>query len=115
MSRGRIGGSRGRRVDDAPALGSLSVVSNANRLRMYRRPALAETGTRRQEAQVRVEFQERVSSQEVGMATVKDPVCGMGIGPKGAAAQERRQGKVYYFCSNDYHAKFKAKPKKYAA
>lgn len=76
---------------------------------------MAAAGTRRREAQVRVEVQERASVQEVSMATVKDPVCGMEIDSAKAAAQERHEGKVYYFCSHDCHAKFKAAPKKYAA
>ena len=49
------------------------------------------------------------------MAKVKDPVCGMEIDPKSAAATEKYQGKTYHFCSEDCHKKFKATPEKYAA
>ena len=49
------------------------------------------------------------------MATVKDPVCGMDIDPKNAAATEEYQGKTYHFCSAACHDKFKAEPQKYVA
>ena len=48
------------------------------------------------------------------MATVKDVVCGMDIDPNTASSQMEYQGKTYYFCSNDCHAKFMAEPQKYA-
>jgi len=47
------------------------------------------------------------------MAKVKDPVCGMEIDPKQAAASEKYHGKTYYFCSSDCHDNFKAEPEKY--
>lgn len=44
---------------------------------------------------------------------VKDPVCGMGINPNSAFAQEKHDGKTYYFCSAHCQQKFKATPGKY--
>ena len=46
-------------------------------------------------------------------STVKDPVCGMEIDPKNAAAQIDYQGKTYHFCSSACYDKFKAEPHKY--
>ena len=48
------------------------------------------------------------------MTTVKDVVCGMDIDPNTASSQMEYQGKTYYFCSDDCHAKFMAEPEKYA-
>ncbi len=48
------------------------------------------------------------------MATVKDVVCGMEIDPNTVSSQMESQGKTYYFCSHDCHAKFMAEPQKYA-
>ena len=47
------------------------------------------------------------------MATVKDVVCGMNIDPSTASSQTEYQGKIYYFCSDDCHAKFMAEPQRY--
>lgn len=44
---------------------------------------------------------------------VKDPVCGMEIEKKNAAAQQEYEGKTYYFCSASCHAKFKATPQSF--
>jgi Cu+-exporting ATPase len=45
------------------------------------------------------------------MAT--DPVCGMKIDEKTAAAQADSQGKTYYFCSADCKTKFQQQPERY--
>jgi Cu+-exporting ATPase len=37
---------------------------------------------------------------------VKDPVCGMTIDQKDAAATSTYQGKAYYFCSSSCKEKF---------
>jgi Cu+-exporting ATPase len=95
----------------AMALSSLSVVSNANRLRSYEPSTLA--GPLAVSAgKPRVEVSE--DRKEEAMATVKDPVCGMDVDPKQAAASEKYQGKTYYFCSKSCQSKFKANPKEYA-
>jgi len=99
----------------AMAASSLSVVTNANRLRGFKAPvvageALALTGP------VRVEVGERrPTRKEETMASVKDPVCGMDIDPATAAASEEYAGTIYYFCSQSCHDNFTAQPEKYAA
>jgi len=45
------------------------------------------------------------------MAT--DPVCGMKIDEKGAAAKVEHAGQTYYFCSEACHKAFTANPEKY--
>ena len=44
---------------------------------------------------------------------VKDPVCGMEIDEKSAAAKVEYQGKTYYFCSSHCRDTFKKDPGKY--
>lgn len=99
----------------AMAMSSLSVVSNANRLRRYK-PMELVTGEVGKPVTPKVEVSEakaREESEEVTMATVKDVVCGMEIDPKDAAAKEVYQGKTYYFCAKMCAEKFKANPEKY--
>jgi len=45
----------------------------------------------------------------------KDPVCGMAVDPKKAAAASVHAGKTYYFCSTSCRDKFEKEPAKYAA
>ena len=45
---------------------------------------------------------------------VKDPVCGMTVDPKNAAAAAVRGGSTYYFCSASCRDKFEQAPDKYA-
>ena len=98
----------------AMALSSLSVVANANRLRAYQRPTLAEASVSGGEVKTIAEVREQETAKEEEMATVKDVVCGMEIDPKNAAAQMEHQGKTYHFCSSDCHDKFKAEPDNYS-
>lgn len=44
----------------------------------------------------------------------KDPVCGMQVDPKSAAATASHQGKTYYFCAAGCKAKFEKNPGQYA-
>ena len=44
----------------------------------------------------------------------KDPVCGMSIDEKKAAATVVVQGKTYHFCSSGCRATFDKDPAKYA-
>src|SRR6266446_5474864 len=46
-------------------------------------------------------------------AAAIDPVCGMTVDPSHAAGKSSYQGKVYYFCSKGFIAKFEANPDKY--
>jgi P-type Cu+ transporter len=99
----------------AMAASSLSVVTNANRLRGFTGPTVvggAPPGT----GAVRVEVGERAPTKEEDvMVPVKDPVCGMEIDPATAAASEEYRGTTYYFCSQGCHDTFMAEPEKYAA
>jgi len=99
----------------AMAASSLSVVTNANRLRGFKGPAVAGGG-RPVVGAVQVEIGERAQTRkEETMATVKDRVCGMEIDPATSAASEEYRGTMYYFCSESCHDSFIAEPEKYAA
>jgi Cu+-exporting ATPase len=100
----------------AMSLSSLSVVTNANRLRGFKAARLAETppGSQAGAPKVEVFSSNEAKSGGAEMPTVKDPVCGMEIDPNAAHASEEHGGKKYYFCSAACHEKFKAEPKRYA-
>jgi P-type Cu+ transporter len=101
----------------AMALSSLSVVTNANRLRGFRAAALPEEGETTDRVSVEVHQDEgRPEGQkEDAMATVKDPVCGMEIDPATAAASEEYEGETYHFCSESCHRQFVSAPERFAA
>jgi len=99
----------------AMALSSLSVTTNANRLRTYQRPALAAAEASGSENQTIINVQSYEPEKEKNMATVKDVVCGMDIDPNTADSQMEHQGKTYHFCSSACHDKFMAEPEKYAS
>ena len=42
-----------------------------------------------------------------------DPVCGMSVDEKIAAAQSTYAGKTYYFCAKECKTRFDANPEKY--
>jgi len=99
----------------AMALSSLSVVTNANRLRGYKPISLAAVGVTPSSIAPTVEVREEKTQEEETMATVKDPVCGMDIDPDSAAATAEYKGKTYDFCSTICHEKFKSEPEKYVS
>ena len=99
----------------AMALSSLSVVTNANRLRAFHAEPIGETAEPAGELSVSVEVSEPTKKEEVSVATVHDPVCGMDIDPNTAAGSEEYAGKTYYFCSTSCLERFRADPQKYAA
>ena len=45
---------------------------------------------------------------------VRDPVCGMTLEEKDAAASVQHEGKTYYFCSQQCRETFQANPGAYA-
>jgi len=47
------------------------------------------------------------------MTTAKDPVCGMEIDPKDAAATSDYEGITYYFCAIGCKERFDAEPAKF--
>ena len=96
----------------AMAMSSISVVSNANRLRAYKPLALKAPSEAQPIVAPRVEVREAQKKEEE-MATVKDVVCGMDIDPKDSVGHEEHKGKTYHFCSNACQEKFKAEPEKY--
>lgn len=48
-----------------------------------------------------------------GATLVTDPVCGMSIDPKTAAATREHDGTTFYFCSTGCAASFDADPHRY--
>lgn len=98
----------------AMALSSLSVVSNANRLRGYKSVELAAPPAMSVAAvEPKVEVRRHASPEEEKMATVRDVVCGMDIDPDNAAAKEEYKGQTYYFCSTMCRDRFEEDPEKY--
>jgi Cu+-exporting ATPase len=93
----------------AMALSSLSVVSNANRLRWFRSTALPAGTSRGVEPVV------EVGSTEPVPGPFGDPVCGMAVDPATAEYQSSRGGVTYYFCSAGCKASFEKEPDTYLA
>jgi Cu+-exporting ATPase len=84
----------------AMALSSLSVVTNANRLRRFRAATIADRPVAEVSATVEIgpreELEDTVSTTP---ARLTDPVCGMAVDPGSAAARQDHAGTTYYFCS----------------
>ncbi|MFF5209062.1 heavy metal translocating P-type ATPase [Streptosporangium sp. NPDC000396] len=76
----------------AMAASSLSVVGNANRLRRFTSPPLPPAP--RVPADLRVSVETPTEP-----ASTIDPVCGMRVEPRTAAASIERDGVTYWFCS----------------
>ena len=97
----------------AMAASSLSVVTNASRLRRWHpRPVDATKIPVAAEPIVEVGADELATSDS---RTVTDPVCGMTIDPADAAAHADFDGTTYHFCSTHCHDTFAAEPATYAA
>ncbi len=45
----------------------------------------------------------------------KDPVCGMTVNAKSAAAQLEHEGQTYFFCSDGCKKRFQEDPAKFVA
>ena len=90
----------------AMALSSLSVVSNANRLRRFRPQPLAATEGDRLFQEPKIE----VGSADMHEAPARerDLVCGMEVDPRAAAGSTVYEGMTYYFCSTGCLKAFQA-------
>jgi Cu+-exporting ATPase len=88
----------------AMALSSLSVVSNANRLRRFRPGEMSTVRATAGEPKVEVPEPRH---------TAIDPVCGMTVEPEGAPTRTHG-GKQYWFCSEGCAQAFEADPARYA-
>ncbi|WP_367318673.1 heavy metal translocating P-type ATPase [Streptomyces sp. HUAS ZL42] len=114
----------------AMALSSLSVVTNASRLRRWHTQPLPEARPAR--VQPRVESTadrassgsttttgghagHRSASQSDSDGMVADPVCGMQVDKTTAAEHRHTEHGTYYFCSAHCAATFDADPDRYAA
>ncbi len=117
----------------AMALSSLSVVTNASRLRRWRPAPLPHTAPARVEPRVETPAdhtaslrrpittsphsrpgQEHGNSDSAGIARrVVDPVCGMRIDPTDAAEHRKTDIGEYLFCSAHCAAAFDADPSRY--
>jgi Cu+-exporting ATPase len=87
----------------AMALSSLSVVSNANRLRRFGR----RTKPRAQPQLVSTAPIVEVGSMPASPARATDPVCGMQVDPT-TAVREYLDGAAHYFCSTACRDDFRA-------
>jgi len=112
----------------AMALSSLSVVTNAVRLRSFtpRTPPSDDSVGAAEGADPTVEVggesspdvtttdkEHLMNMPAAGTATVTDPVCGMAITPDSAAATRDHDGQTYYFCSTGCAASFDKDPATY--
>jgi len=105
----------------AMALSSLSVVTNANRLRRFTPRSAATTDDNIAPAtDPVVEIGRDHDEEEFPMAhhqhdaTAVDPICGMTVDPKSAAASREHDGVTFHFCSPGCAATFDADPHRYA-
>ena len=48
-----------------------------------------------------------------GLGKATDPVCGMKVKKKEAAASAEHEGKTYYFCAEGCREKFETNPEEY--
>ncbi len=87
----------------AMALSSLSVVTNANRLRRFTPGEMAQAKTTSTDPNI-----------ELGSTQLraKDPVCGMTVNTVGAITRTH-EGQTFYFCSEGCAVTFEADPSRY--
>jgi Cu+-exporting ATPase len=94
----------------AMALSSLSVVTNANRLRRFHpRPLAPAPATGPVDVAVEIP-----ASHGAAPAPVADPVCGMDIEPADAVGPVEHDDRTYWFCSTRCRDTFIASPDRYA-
>jgi Cu+-exporting ATPase len=95
------------------AASSLSVVSNANRLRRYHPAPLPEPGEIQAEPQVETPGNRAGEDQTRAAGPVTDPVCGMTVDPATAAEHRNTSLGTEYFCSAHCAATFDGHPGDY--
>jgi Cu+-exporting ATPase len=93
----------------AMALSSLSVVSNANRLRGWHAPDLPDA------APSVVNPTIETPSETPHVAAATDPVCGMTVNPDTAAEHRTIADSTYHFCSTHCATTFDHDPATYTA
>ncbi len=96
----------------AMAASSLSVVTNANRLRRFTAPELPhDVVVSATDPVIEIGHDEK-KEQDMSekSPTASDPVCGMTIDPAEAATSTKYEGQTYYFCSKDCAKTFAADP-----
>jgi Cu+-exporting ATPase len=103
----------------AMALSSLSVVTNANRLRRWHPTPLPRDKPTAVTPRVRLgaagQADTRAREAPLTVTTSVDPVCGMTVSPDTAATSRTAEGTTYYFCSPRCAASFDADPHRYTA
>jgi P-type Cu+ transporter len=97
----------------AMALSSLSVVSNANRLRRFHSTTLPAVTPR--SVDPIVEVGSALPEPEQTAEKSVDPVCGMTIDPASAAGTADFDGVTHYFCSAGCRSAFGKDPARYLA
>ena len=97
----------------AMALSSLSVVTNANRLRRYHPAPLPPAGPLHADPQVEIPGG-HAEPGETATAPVTDPVCGMTVDPASATERRTSGAGTVYFCSAHCAAAFDDNPDRYA-
>jgi Cu+-exporting ATPase len=99
----------------AMALSSLSVVTNASRLRRFEPPGVSdEPRSSTGEPDVTVEVGAD-RSDEAAATTARDPVCEMEVDPINAAGSIEHEGRTYFFCSSGCLESFREDPDRYLA
>jgi Cu+-exporting ATPase len=98
----------------AMALSSLSVVTNANRLRRYHPAPLPQAAPAETEPQVDTPEEHAGAAHGPG-EPVTDPVCGMTVDPATAPARRGTGPDTVYFCSAGCAAAYDADPARQAA
>jgi P-type Cu+ transporter len=97
----------------AMAMSSLSVVSNANRLRGFKPQPLPSTEVNHAPGEPNVEIGAPDRDEVAGKR--RDPVCGMEVDPATAAGSTVHEGTTYSFCSKGCVKAFQADPSAYLA
>jgi Cu+-exporting ATPase len=93
----------------AMGLSSVTVVSNALRLRRFKPPAITAEPTTDREV---TPIPSKAEQKEVKKMAI-DPVCKMEVDEEQAAAQYEYKGKQYYFCAVGCKERFAKDPEKY--